>query len=592
MVSKQWFCDKFTVKTPEGDDILFPCYCWIGCEKALVLRPAKATLDFQDTHPKLQSHRANQLRELRELYRWRIYEEGTPEVVHYKTVQELPAELRFSFTKETEFIYTAGTQLGFLGLTGLSICPFSWTCIDYMRKVIAIKNNTIDYIKDNWDKDEFFGSQYLNGVNPMLIQRCSKLPKNFPVTEEMVKDSMGGCTLEQEMMRGNIFLADYKMLHGLVGNVIHKKQQYLTAPLVLLYSNPNGKLLPIAIQLNQEAGAENPIFLPSDSDWDWKLAKIFVRNAEFGVHEVDYHLLRTHLLAEVFTVATLRNLPPPHPLYKLLFPHIRYTLQINSMARSQLISPKGAITTYAGIGGPSLIELMKRATATLTYSSLCLPDNIKERGLETVPNYYYRDDGLKLWNIINKYVEGILTHYYQCGAHVQKDAELCEWIREIHTHGFLGNKHSGIPSSFQTLAELVKFVTMVIFTASGQHAAVNNGQYEYGGWMPNYPTTLRKPPPTVKGQTTECVFFETLPDIGTTVNGVGVLRLLSKESTDRHPLGYLPEDLFHEDVPLRVIADFQSDLKELSELIEKRNKPLVLPYTYLDPKNVDNSVAI
>ncbi|XP_063055280.1 polyunsaturated fatty acid lipoxygenase ALOX15B-like [Engraulis encrasicolus] len=592
LVDNQWFCDKFTVKIPEGDDMLFPCYRWIGCEKDLVLRPAKATLGFQDTHPKLQSHRANQLRELRELYRWRVYEEGTPEVVHYESAQELPAELRFSFTKETEFFYTAGTQLGVLGLSGLSFSPFSWTCLDDLLKVIVIKNDTIDYIRDNWDKDEFFGSQYLNSINPMLIQRCSKLPENFPVTEEMVKDSMGACTLEQEMKSGNIFLADYKMLHGLVGNVVHNRQQYLTAPLVLLYSNPNGKLLPIAIQLNQEPGAENPIFLPSDSEWDWKLAKIFVRNAEFGVHEVDFHLLRTHLLAEVFTVATLRNLPPPHPLYKLLFPHMRYTLQINSMARGQLISPNGSITTYAGVGGESLKEVLKRATAALTYSSLCLPDNIKERGLETVPNYYYRDDGLKLWNIVNKYVEGILTHYYQCDAHVQQDSELCDWIREIHTHGFLGNKHLGIPSSFQTLTELVKFVTMVIFTASGQHAAVNNGQYEYGGWMPNYPTALRKPPPTVKGQTTECIIFETLPDIGTTVNGVAVLRLLSKEGTDRYPLGHLPEDLFHEDVPLQVIADFQNDLKELSELIEKRNKTLVLPYTFLDPKNVDNSVAI
>ena len=49
---------------------------------------------------------------------------------------------------------------------------------------------------------------------------------------------------------GNIFLSDYKMLDGLKGNVVHGRKQYLTAPLVLLYCNPEGLMLPIAIQVN------------------------------------------------------------------------------------------------------------------------------------------------------------------------------------------------------------------------------------------------------------------------------------------------------------------------------------------------------
>ena len=48
-------------------------------------------------------------------------------------------------------------------------------------------------------------------------------------------------------------------------------------------------------------------------------------------------------------------------------------------------------------------KLLRLATASLTYSSLCLPENISDRGLGDVPNYYYREDGTKLWNIIDKY---------------------------------------------------------------------------------------------------------------------------------------------------------------------------------------------
>ena len=50
--------------------------------------------------------------------------------------------------------------------------------------------------------------------------------------------------------------------------------------------------------------------------------------------------------------------------------------------------------------------------------------------------------------------------------------------------------------------------------------------------MPNFPTALRKRPPVHKGQTNEISILETLPDMGTTVNGMAVLRLLSQKSTD------------------------------------------------------------
>lgn len=50
-----------------------------------------------------------------------------------------------------------------------------------------------------------------------------------------------------------------------------------------------------------------------------------------------------------------------------------------------------------------MLPLLKRCLTSVTYSSLCLPDSISERGLESVPNFYYRDDGLRLWDIINRW---------------------------------------------------------------------------------------------------------------------------------------------------------------------------------------------
>lgn len=133
-----------------------------------------------------------------------------------------------------------------------------------------------EYVQDHWKEDSFFGYQFLNGINPMLIRCCSALPANFPVTNEMVF-SGGQFRLEEEMQvtdlcsisklldscvlltlmaicigfaqKGNIFLCDYKNLDDIKANTINGKQQYLMAPLVLLHKTPDDKLMPIAIQV-------------------------------------------------------------------------------------------------------------------------------------------------------------------------------------------------------------------------------------------------------------------------------------------------------------------------------------------------------
>ncbi len=49
-----------------------------------------------------------------------------------------------------------------------------------------------------------------------------------------------------------------------------------------------------------------------------------------------------------------------------------------------------------------MTNLMKKVLSDLTYSSLCLPEDISDRGLESIPNFFYRDDGLRLWSFINE----------------------------------------------------------------------------------------------------------------------------------------------------------------------------------------------
>ena len=70
-----------------------------------------------------------------------------------------------------------------------------------------------------------------------------------------------------------------------------RKGQYSTAPLCLLYVNGDGNLVPIAIQLKQEKGDDNPIFLPSDHLIDWLLAKMYYQSAHGQVSLIFYRYM-------------------------------------------------------------------------------------------------------------------------------------------------------------------------------------------------------------------------------------------------------------------------------------------------------------
>ncbi|XP_068606654.1 arachidonate 12-lipoxygenase, 12R-type-like [Brachionichthys hirsutus] len=587
-----WFPSKVAVKSPEGDYYNFPIYRWISGSEVQLFREGTALRNVDDTHHLGKYSREKELKLREEQYRWDVYKEGLPHCIKAENPLSLPCEVRFSFTKATEFLYTASVGLTELKLKGLIVSKENWSNLKDIDKVFCNKTTPISvYVKNHWEDDALFGYQYLNGVNPILIQRCAALPDKLPVTDDMVFLRGGGCLME-EMQKGNIFLCDYKRLDGLKANVINGKKQHLMAPLVLLHKTPEDQLMPIAIQLKQIPGEDNPIFFPTDSKYDWLTAKIFVRSADFSEHQLNVHLLRTHLLAEVFAVSLLRNMPMVHPLYKLIIPHTRYTLQINYLARLLLISEIGVFTQFAASGGEAMIDILKRSLSSLTYSSLCVPDDIAERGVGTIPNFYYRDDGLKLWEIVHRLVNGVLGYYYKTDDEVCKDSELQKWIQDIFEHGFLSQTSTGIPQKLCTVAEMVKFVTMVIFTCSGQHSAVNAGQYDYGGWMPNTPISLQRDAPTTKGATSNATILQTLPDVNTTAQGMATMWLLSKQSSDFVPLGQYPEEHFFEDGPCKVIKDFQGELHILSAIIKTRNQSLKVPYTYLDPVVVENSVAI
>lgn len=51
------------------------------------------------------------------------------------------------------------------------------------------------------------------------------------------------------LQKGNIYLADYRILEGIPTVELNGQKQYQCAPLCLLHFGPEGNMMPIAIQV-------------------------------------------------------------------------------------------------------------------------------------------------------------------------------------------------------------------------------------------------------------------------------------------------------------------------------------------------------
>ncbi|CAI8014486.1 Allene oxide synthase-lipoxygenase protein [Geodia barretti] len=315
-------------------------------------------------------------------------------------------------------------------------------------------------------------------------------------------------------------------------------------------------------------------------------------------HEISSHYLTCHAVMETYSMGLMRNIPNAHPVYKLLRPHVRYTMAINRKARESLINATGILARTFSVGADGELEVFKRCGTAYSVHWSNIKHNTEERGVDDaskLPHYYYRDDGYRVWDAIESYVTEIIDMFYVNDASVSEDEELQSFANDVHFNGFPaygGSLGHEFPSSIATKAELVQICTLVMFTGSAQHAAVNFGQYTYYSFVPNAPFVLHKPPPTRKGKLKFKDLMDSLPDKEETLATNVLVSLLSGYSPDEIYLGAYPPEQFVEERAKQAVKELDVKLKQIYEMIKKRNEGLDVPYIYMSPKNIPNSITI
>ena len=330
---------------------------------------------------------------------------------------------------------------------------------------------------DTFQSDETFADYFVAGPDPTRLKRLEAIPAKFPITTEHLSSVPGlppSADLQTEINAGRVFWVDYEAMDGM-GNGSHPLgPKYMYSPMVAFLARPHD-ITPFAIQCGQDP-AGRQIYTPADR-WSWKMAKNCVLVAHNTYYQIVTHLGRTHLLSEAVLLATVRNLSPRHPVAPLLQCHFEGTFNINRLAVDLLIQPGEAVETIVGSSLPGAYKLLAEKRKNYSFRDNYLPKRFTRHGTDgpsTLARYPYRDDGLLVWNAIARWAADFVGAYYRTDEDVRADYELQAWAAEIASPDWGQVADFGAtPGAIQDRQDLAEILTMVMWTAGPQHAAVN-----------------------------------------------------------------------------------------------------------------------
>ncbi|KAG8070142.1 hypothetical protein GUJ93_ZPchr0006g43651 [Zizania palustris] len=389
-------------------------------------------------------------------------------------------ELRFPHFPAIDSLYNVGIPLpAQLNAAASAAAAATSVAGGVIPRVVRMIEDTTDHVlrfevpemlerdRFSWFRDEEFARQVLAGVNPVCIQLLTVLefpivskldpevygPPESVLTKEVLEGRMvEAVTVEEAMAQRRLFILDY---HDVFLPYVHRVRELpettLYASRTVFFLTQAGTLAPLAIELTRPQSPTLPQWkrafvhgADATLSWLWKLAKAHVVTHDTGYHQLVSHWMRTHCCVEPYIIAANRQLSRMHPVYRLLHPHFRYTMEINALARENLINADGIIEESFWPGRYA-IELSSVAyAATWRFDAEALPEDLVRRGLAvhreddgeielTIKDYPYANDGLLVWGSIKQWASDYVYFYYKSDEDIAGDEEVQAWWEEVRS---------------------------------------------------------------------------------------------------------------------------------------------------------------
>lgn len=197
---------------------------------------------------------------------------------------------------------------------------------------------------------------------------------------------------------------------------------------------------------------------------------------------------------------------------------------------------------------------------------MAVPDANAPHGLKLViEDYPYAVDGLEIWAALKTYMTDHLQLFYKDDSAVQDDVELQSWWTELRTVGHGDKKDAEGWPVLNSVENLAFTLTTIAWVASCHHAAVNFGQYEYAGFMPNHPSMTRQFVPEVGSKEWDALqkdperfYLDTVSNETQATTVMSTIEILATHALDEEYLGQRSNPNWSSDPKVHYLYSFFS----------------------------------
>lgn len=150
----------------------------------------------------------------------------------------------------------------------------------------------------------------------------------------------------------------------------------------------------------------------------------------------------------------------------------------------------------------------------------------------------------------------------------------------------------GFPASIDSVEKLVEYTTALVWNGSVWHTAVNFGQFNYLGYVPNAPCAMTKPPPAQDEEITMERILLSLPvkemarvqiDISYSLSLFSPVEKFYLGSVREEKEDLTTETMMVDEEEVECIERLVARLTDLQKRIDARNEGLQIPYCIIKP---------